>query len=117
MREAGKGDKRRPEDKKAFDSNYDAIFRKKADKAIQEITAMAKELYQPNKPKVYFTGEPVWDTKIFPGHEVAHVNAVDHYVWGKDKIRTSTVLNKFPDGSFETMNTLYVPVTQEQMGT
>ena len=116
MREAGKGDKQRPTDKEKFDANYDLIFRKKADKAIQEITAMTKELYEPNKPKVYFTGEPKWDTTLFPGHEVAHVRAIDHYVWGNDTIRTSSVLKKFPDGSFETMNTLYVPIAQEQMG-
>lgn len=68
------------------------------------------------KPTVNFIGEAVFDTKMFPGHEVAHVRTVNHYVWGQDKVRTSSVLTKFPDGSFETMNTLYVPVAKEEMG-
>ena len=61
------------------------------------------------KPEVFFVGEPVFDTKMFPGHEVAHVRTVNHYVWGRDKVRTSTVVNKNDDGSFETMNTIYKP--------
>jgi len=116
MREAGKGDKRRPEDKQAYDSNYDTIFRKKADKAMQEITSMSKELYTKTKPTVHFTGTARY-TEYSPGQEVAYVQAVNHYLLGKDEIRTSLVLTKFPDGSFETMNTLYVPIAQEQMDT
>lgn len=116
MREAGKGDKRRPENKEAFDNNYENIFRKKADKAMQEINAMSKELYTKTKPTVHFTGKPVWDTKMFPGYEVAHVKTIDHYTWGRNEVRTSEVLTKFPDGSFETRNTLYVPLAQESMG-
>ena len=46
-------------------------------------------------------GEPVFDTEMFPGHEVAHVNTTNHYVWGADNVRTSSVLQKFEDGSFE----------------
>lgn len=65
---------------------------------------------QVNKPVVYFVGNPRWDTEMFPGHEVAHVTTIDHYVWGCDRVRTSSVLNKFEDGSFETMNTLYKPL-------
>lgn len=66
------------------------------------------------KPIVYFIGEPVFDTEMFPGHEVAHVNTTNHYVWGADKVRTSSVLQKFEDGSFETMNTQYKPVVKKQ---
>lgn len=62
------------------------------------------------KPTVYFIGNPRWDTKMFPGHEVAHVFTIDHYVWGRDRVRTSSVLNKFEDGSFETLNTMYKPL-------
>ena len=66
------------------------------------------------KPTVFFIGSPVWDTTMFEGHEVAHVTTVNHYVWGKNKVRTSSVLKKNADGSFETMNTLYVPYTEEE---
>ena len=51
---------------------------------------------------------------MFAGHEVAHVNTTNHYVWGADKVRTSSVLQKFEDGSFEIMNTLYKPVVKKQ---
>lgn len=61
------------------------------------------------KPRVQFVGEPVFDTTMFPGYEVAHVRTLNHYVWGRDMVRTSEVVKKFEDGSFETLNTLYVP--------
>jgi len=60
-----------------------------------------------NKPIVYYTGTPDFDTTTYQGHEVAHVNALNHPVWGMGRVRTSSVLNKDDDG-FETMNTLYV---------
>lgn len=49
--EAGKGDKRRPEDKDKFNNNYDLIFKKKPktteeQQAIIELTNMQKELYE-----------------------------------------------------------------------
>jgi hypothetical protein len=62
-----------------------------------------------SKPEVFFDGEPRFDTKMYPGHEVAHVRTLNHYVWGRDEVRTSAVLKKFDDGSFETMNTIYKP--------
>jgi hypothetical protein len=62
------------------------------------------------KPEVFFFGEPVFDTKLFPDTEVAHVRALNHYVWGRDKIRTSRVVKKNDDGSFETLNTIYKPI-------
>lgn len=61
------------------------------------------------KPEVLFTGEARFDTKMFPGHEVAHVQTVNHYVWGHDSVRTSSVVKKNDDGSFETLNTIYKP--------
>lgn len=67
---------------------------------------------QVNKPVVYFVGNPRFDTEMYPGHEVAHVSTIDHYVWGWDRVRTSSVLNKFEDGSFETLNTVYKPLTK-----
>lgn len=65
------------------------------------------------KLTVFFIGDPVFDTKMFPGYEVAHVLAVDHYRLGYGGVRTSSVLNKFDDGSFETMNTIYKPYKEE----
>jgi len=62
-----------------------------------------------SKPEVFFTGEARFDTKMFPGHEVAHVQAVNHYVWGQEDVRTSSVIKKNDDGSFETLNTIYKP--------
>lgn len=61
------------------------------------------------KPIVYFTGNAVFDTDMFEGHEVAHVRPVNHPAWGSQRVRTSSVVNKFDDGSFETMNTMYKP--------
>jgi hypothetical protein len=67
------------------------------------------------KPTVFFVGTPIFDTDMFEGHEVAHVRTVNHPAWGSDKVRTSSVLNKFDDGSFETRNTMYKPYV-EMMG-
>lgn len=49
--EAGKGDKRRPEDVQAYQNNYDLIFKKKPktpeeQEAIVELTKLHKELYE-----------------------------------------------------------------------
>ena len=63
-----------------------------------------------HKPEVFFAGEPIFDTEMFPGHEVAHVKTVNHYVWGQDKVRTSSIVKKNDDGSFETLNTIYKPL-------
>ena len=60
-----------------------------------------------SKPIVYFKGTPKFNTTMFKGHEVAIVYALNHPVWGKGEVRTSSILNKDDDG-FETMNTLYV---------
>lgn len=45
--EAGKGDNRRPEDKKAFDEGYDRIFgKKRSNEAMEEINKMTKQIYE-----------------------------------------------------------------------
>lgn len=54
--EAGKGDKRRPEDTQAYQNNYDLIFKKKPkseeeQQAIVEITNMQKQLYEKSVDK------------------------------------------------------------------
>lgn len=66
-----------------------------------------------SKPEVQYFGKPRFDTELFPGEEVAHVLTHNHYVWGRNIVRTSPVLNKFEDGSFETMNTIYKPYKDE----
>lgn len=73
---------------------------------------MDEELDKTNmiKPVVHYVGGVIWDKKMFPGTEVAHVYTTNHPVWGKDRVRTSTVLKKFSDGSFETNNTIYRPL-------
>ena len=62
------------------------------------------------KPRVQFVGEPIFDTTMYPGYEVAHVRTLNHYVWGRDMVRTNEVVKKFEDGSFETLNTIYRPI-------
>ena len=62
------------------------------------------------KPTVHYLGEPeywMWDSK----NEVAGLEVVlDHPRLGScPNVRTSTVLKKFSDGSFETLNTFYKP--------
>lgn len=66
------------------------------------------------KPVVHFIGEPhywMWDEK----NEVAGLEVVlDHpHLGACPNVRTSTVKQKFPDGSFETRNTMYVPATEQ----
>ena len=66
------------------------------------------------KPVVHFIGEPhywMWDAK----NEVAGLLFVLDHPWlgACPDVRTSTVLKKFPDGSFETRNTMYIPATEE----
>ena len=66
------------------------------------------------KPVVHFIGEPhywMWDAK----NEVAGLEVVlDHpHLGACPNVRTSTVKQKFPDGSFETRNTMYVPATEQ----
>lgn len=82
--------------------------------AMQYSKHLAKRPADYEKPTVFFTGTPLFDTEMYPGHEVAHVRTVNHPAWGSDKIRTSAVLRKFDDGSFETRNTLYKPYTDKE---
>jgi hypothetical protein len=77
-----------------------------------------------DKPTVRFLGEPTfYYVELAPMHqkvygqyaddegyvEYARVYGLDHPILGKGDLRTSIVLKKHDDGSFETMNTLYVP--------
>lgn len=63
-----------------------------------------------DKPVVRFVGEPVFfDYYGGDSHPVARVTALDHPVWGEDILRTSLIVKHNDDGSFETLNTRYVP--------
>jgi len=66
-----------------------------------------------DKPVVYFDSYPefwMWNEE----NEVASLHLVyNHPHLGYTyNVRTSTVLKKFEDGSFETRNTMYKPVTE-----
>ena len=60
------------------------------------------------KKIVQFLGEPYF-INVGGDQEVAHVYAVDHPRLGMTSVRTSLVVQKYPGGSFETLNTMYVP--------
>jgi len=47
--------------------------------------------------------------------EMAFVYAVDHPRLGSANIRTSMIINLNDDGSFETLNTIYVPIHLEPL--
>lgn len=63
------------------------------------------------KPIVHFIGKA--DIYQWPyseeSCEVALVYALDHPIWGKQEVRTSTIIKKNDDGGFETLNTIYKP--------
>lgn len=63
------------------------------------------------KPVVHFIAEADFEPYYYDGktYEVAYVYALDHPKLGKGPVRTSTIVEKFDDGSFETCNTLYKP--------
>lgn len=64
------------------------------------------------KPTVHFAGDA--DFINYGSFEepipVARVYAIDHPILGENFLRTSKVIKKNDDGSFETLNTLYVPL-------
>lgn len=69
------------------------------------------------KPVVYYMGQPeFWNWN--ENTEVANLLfVINHPVLGKcSNVRTSKVLQKFFDGSFETRNTMYKPLASEGMG-
>ena len=65
------------------------------------------------KPVVHFKGEAEFHVHD-SGSTVARVFAVDHPYWGAEVLRTSTVLKRFDDGSFETRNTIYKPYKEDR---
>lgn len=66
------------------------------------------------KPVVNFINTPRfynWQGK--EEHPVAEVYALDHPLLGQGKVYTSQIVQKFDDGSFETLNTIYKPYKNE----
>jgi hypothetical protein len=65
------------------------------------------------KPVVHFRNKatfiPVHIFDTGEDSEVALVYAIDHPRLGKTDVRTSRIVQKFDDGSFETLNTIYKP--------
>lgn len=63
------------------------------------------------KKVVHFSGPPNFETWQLTDRkvEIAYVYALDHPRLGRQAVRTSEVLHKFDDGSFETLNTIYKP--------
>lgn len=67
------------------------------------------------KPVVFFTGKPEFiDWPYKKDCQVARVSALNHPKLGECVVRTSQVMDKFDDGSFETMNTMYIPMKAKQ---
>lgn len=72
------------------------------------------------KPVVHFVGEANFFTSAYPDPQTgqqwtyARVYGLDHPYLGRDIISTSEVLKVNDDGSFETRNTLYVPLTSDE---
>lgn len=64
-----------------------------------------------DKPIVHFRGDPTFHYAEWEGIEwqYARVWALDHPTLGEGDIRTSQIVHRFEDGSFETRNTVYKP--------
>jgi hypothetical protein len=64
-----------------------------------------------DKPIVKFDGAAEF-FDIYGGDKnpAARVLALDHPIWGTEHVRTSRIVKINGDGSFETLNTRYVPV-------
>jgi hypothetical protein len=60
------------------------------------------------KPTVHFNGEAMF-MQAYDSSYYASVFALDHPKLGRGWVRTSRIVSKSGDGSFETMNTIYVP--------
>jgi len=73
----------------------------------------------PQKPVVYYEG-PVdfWNWNDDDRYPVASLfRVVDHPRLGNCyNVRTSVIVNKYFDGTIETLNTIYKPIAQEPMG-
>ena len=76
---------------------------------------LSREVNKDNKPMVIF----IPPAKFFnyasnPKYPIASVFALNHYKLGATQIRTSLILKKFKSGAFETVNTFYVPLKEQE---
>jgi len=65
------------------------------------------------KPTVHFIAPADFFVHTYDNDEeieLAYVYAIDHPKLGATNVRTSMILNLNEDGSFETLNTIYVPI-------
>ena len=60
------------------------------------------------KPIVHYDGEAMF-LQAYDSSYYASVFALDHPVVGRGWVRTSNIVSKSGDGSFETLNTIYAP--------
>jgi len=65
------------------------------------------------KPIYYFIGKARFTNWQATDKIVAHLELEDGHPCGSDYVRTSTVVYKFDDGSFETLNSIYVPIANK----
>lgn len=80
------------------------------------------------KPVVHFVGSPIFvKHRAYEPHaetykeyldengyyEVARAYVLDHPILGHEDVRTSIIVKKNEDGSFETLNTMYVQASDE----
>ena len=63
------------------------------------------------KPVVTFSGPARFSYR--GDNEVAKVYALDHPQFGQTVVWTSIVQKHNPDGSFETLNTIYKPISED----
>lgn len=63
------------------------------------------------KPIYYFIGEAKFTKWQDTDKLVAHVEVEGGHPCGSSYVRTSHVLYVFDDGSFETRNSIYVPIS------
>ena len=68
------------------------------------------------KPVVFFRDTPYFENgthinkeKNVVPFERAHIQALDHPKLGSIYVVTSQIVEKYNDGSFETLNTIYLP--------
>ena len=68
------------------------------------------------KPIVHYDGEPMF-VQVYNSDYYASVFALDHPKLGRGWVRTSKVISRNSDGSFETRNSIYVPAKDKSDNT
>lgn len=76
---------------------------------------LSKEVNKDNKPVVtFFPPAKFFNYDANPKYPMASVFALNHPILGTLQVRTSLVLKKFKSGAFETVNTFYVPLKEQE---